>query len=162
MTHRFFAGFYQKRRELKRISPYSLHYLAILFCLKFSKHIAQINPISHKMSKLQFEIDEDCLYSPLSPDVVNIFSGSEDVFTVEPGNVVQLQEKFRINSVDSNLMTAFVGSSIATLYTEDCKNEASDNIIDTSGTMMERELMNLVGQAQEEQSIGFTERICGQ
>ena len=63
------------------------------------------------MSKFQFNTDEDCLYSPLSPDDVDNFSGSEDVFTVEPGNVVQLQEKIRMKSVNSKLLTASVGSS---------------------------------------------------
>ena len=68
------------------------------------------------MDKLQFNIDEDSLYSPISPDVVDISGGSEDAFSIQPGDRVQLEERFRINPAGSNLMSAFVGAATASLF----------------------------------------------
>ena len=48
------------------------------------------------MDKLQFNIDADSLYSPILPDVVDISSGSEDAFSIQPGDRVQLDERFRM------------------------------------------------------------------
>ena len=103
------------------------------------------------MSTLQFNIDEDCLYSPLPPDVVDIPSDSEDAFTVEPGNVLQLEERFRINTTEFNLMTAFAGSSIATLFPYSEGTVTSNTEIDTTWTQIERVLMDLVEGNQAEQ-----------
>ena len=47
------------------------------------------------MNNLQFNFDEDSLYSSLSPDVVDISSASENGFLVEPGNAPQIEERFR-------------------------------------------------------------------
>ena len=43
------------------------------------------------MSSLQFNLDEDSLYWPISPDVIDISSNSVEEFLVEPGNVPQLE-----------------------------------------------------------------------
>ena len=42
------------------------------------------------MDKLQFNFDEDSLYSPLSPEVIDISREAEKVFSIAPGNVSQL------------------------------------------------------------------------
>ena len=68
------------------------------------------------MDKLQFNTDEDDLYSPISIDVVDISSESEEAFSIQPGDCVQLEERFRINPAGSNLMSAFVGAATATLF----------------------------------------------
>ena len=44
---------------------------------------------------MQFNLEEDTLYSPLSPDVLDIFSGSENSFLVEHGETSQIEERFR-------------------------------------------------------------------
>ena len=61
------------------------------------------------MNTLQFNIDEDLGYSPISPDVIDISSESGEESIVEPGNIAQLYEKFRIFTLGSNIMTAFAG-----------------------------------------------------
>ena len=43
-------------------------------------------------------MEEDTLYSPLSPDVIDISSNSDNEFIVEPGNVPQLLDRFRVNT----------------------------------------------------------------
>ena len=68
------------------------------------------------MNKIQFNVDEDCLYTPISSDVVDISSESEDAFSIEPGANTQLEERFRINPAGSNLMSAFVGTTTAILF----------------------------------------------
>ena len=42
------------------------------------------------MDKLQFNFDENSLYSPLSPEVIDISSELEETFSIAPGNVSQL------------------------------------------------------------------------
>ena len=104
------------------------------------------------MNKLQFNSVEDCLYSPLSPDVVDINSDSGDGFTVEPNNITQLGKKFGINLSGSNLMSAFVESSIATLFPQNDENVAINNEINTAGIQLERNSRDLVGDARAERS----------
>ena len=101
-----------------------------------------------KMSKIQFNFDEECLYSPLSLGVVDISSDLEDTFIVEPGNVPQLEERFRIKTTGSNLMAAFLRSSIATLFPHNEENMISNTEIDTAGPQLERDLMDLVEGTQ--------------
>ena len=96
------------------------------------------------MNKLQFDIDEDPLYSPISPDVVDISSGSEGEFSIAPGDVTQLNDRFRIDTTGSNLMSAFVGAATATLYPDTEMSPRQDTTTIASGTQLERELMDLI------------------
>ena len=102
------------------------------------------------MNKLQFNVDEDCLYSPISPDVVDISSGSEDAFSLAPGDFAQLEDRFRINTTGSNLMSAFVGAATASLYPEAEASLDQNSETITSGTQLERELMELIGVPQND------------
>ena len=102
------------------------------------------------MNKRQFDIDEDPLYSPISPDVVDISSGSEGDFSIAPGDIAQLDEKFRIDTTGSNLMSAFMGAAAATLYPDTESSSRQDFTAITSGTQLERELMDLIGTPQNE------------
>ena len=102
------------------------------------------------MNNLQFDIDEDSLYSPISPDVVDISSGSEGEFSIAPGDVAQLDERFRIDTTGSNLMSAFMGAATATLYPETVILSGHESATITSGTQLERELMDLIGAPQDE------------
>ena len=102
------------------------------------------------MNKLQFDIDEDSLYSPISPDVVDISSGSEGDFSIAPGDIAQLDERFRIDTAGSNLMSAFMGAATATLYPDTGISSGHEYATITSGTQLERELMYLIGTSQNE------------
>ena len=68
------------------------------------------------MNPLQFNLDEDLDYSPILPEEIDISSESGEEITVEPGNSAQLNEKLSINTMGSNIMTAFVGSATASLF----------------------------------------------
>ena len=97
------------------------------------------------MNKLQFNIDEDCLFSLISPEVVDISSDSEDILSIAPGNITQLDEKFRINPAGSNLMPEFVESTIGTLFPKISVTLEHNEAANTSGTQLERCLMELMG-----------------
>ena len=97
------------------------------------------------MNKLQFNVDEDCLYSPVSPDKVDISSESEDVFSITPGDTTQLEERFRINPAGSNLKSGFVGATTATRFPDTNASLEQDAVTIASGTQLERDLMELIG-----------------
>ena len=95
------------------------------------------------MNPLQFNLGEDLGYSPISPDVIDISSESGEEFTVEPGNTAQLDEKFRIDTRGSNIMTAFMGSATASLFPPSISVSYQETI-DTAGSYIEREIMELL------------------
>ena len=104
-----------------------------------------------KNGHFQPNFDEDSLYSPISPDVVDISSDSDDTLTVSPGNIRQLDEKFRINTTGSNLMSAFMGSMLASLYPDaNTTMEQSENT-GVPEAQLERDLMELLGVSQDNQ-----------
>ena len=105
------------------------------------------------MNKLQFNVDEDCLYSPILPDVVDISSESDDVLFITPGDFTQLEERFRINPAGSNLMSAFVGETTATLFFDKNASLEQDTVNIESGIQLERNLMELIGAPQSEQTV---------
>ena len=111
------------------------------------------------MDKLQFNIDEDSLYSPISPDVVDLSSGSEDAFSIQPGDRVQLEERFRINPAGSSLMSAFVGAATASLFPDTNTTLEHDAVSVALGTQLEKDLMGLIGDLQQEQENSPTSFI---
>ena len=102
------------------------------------------------MEKLQFNFDEDSLYSPLSPDVINISSETEETFSVAPGNISQLGEKFRVNPAENNLMSAFVGSSLATLFPSSNVLAGHGDAACVEGTQIEQDLIELMNDSQDD------------
>ena len=68
------------------------------------------------MNPTPSNITEDLCYSPNSPDVIDISSESGEEFVVESGKIAQINERFRINTMGSNIMVAFVGSATAALF----------------------------------------------
>ena len=96
------------------------------------------------MNDLQFTMEEDTLYSRLSPDVIDISSNSDNEFVVEPGNVPQLLDRFRVNTTEEDPMTVFMGSTAALLFPSGGNDVPTQDIIDVRGTRIERELMELV------------------
>ena len=103
------------------------------------------------MNSLQFNFDEDSLYSPISPDVIDISSDSDNAFPVAPGDVGQLEERFRLNPVGSNLMSAFLGSTLASLYTDATMTADQGGEMTTTGTELEKDLAELIADPPEAQ-----------
>ena len=89
------------------------------------------------------------LYSPISPDVVDISSESENSFSMAPGNIALLDERFRIDTTGSNLMSAFMGSTLASLYVDPANTAEQNESVSATGTQIEQDLMELLGEPQE-------------
>ena len=161
MTPKFSAGISKRRRRLKETSPYGLHKLAIQSLLKLlNTPELKINLCEcEKMDKLHFNINEDSLYSPILPDVVDLSSGSEDAFSIQPGDRVQLEERFRINPAGSNLMSAFVVAATASVFPNTDTTLEQDAVSEASGTQLEKDLMGLIGDLQQEQENSPTSFI---
>ena len=100
------------------------------------------------MSNLQIVLEEDSLYCPISPDVIDISSNSGDEFLIEPGNVTQLEERFRINQTTQDAMTTFMGAATAMLFPSSNDPILQSNVIDTTGTGIEQELMELIEESR--------------
>ena len=98
------------------------------------------------MNPTQSNITEDLGYSPISPDVIDISSESGEEFVVELGNIAQLNERFRINTMGSNIMAAFVGSTTAALFPPS-NSVDRQGTIDIAGTTIEREIMELIEES---------------
>ena len=98
------------------------------------------------MNASQSNITEDLGYSPISPDVIDISSESGEEFIVEPGNIAQIDERFRINTMGSNIMAAFVGSATTVLFPHSNPIDRQGTI-DTTGTNIGREIMELIGES---------------
>ena len=111
------------------------------------------------MNNLQFNFYEDSLYSPLSTDVVDISSDSEDGFLVEPGNILQIEEIFRANPMGQDAMTAFIGPTAALLFPSNSVSVPRTDTIDTVGTRIEQELMELVVENQLPSPISLSSFI---
>ena len=127
-------------------SPYGLNQLAIQLLQTSKLCFYSCTSFSHNLERLiflQFNLDEDLGYSPISPEVIDMSSESGEEFTVEPGKTAQLNEKFRIYTMGSNIMTAFVGSAMASLFPTS-NNAGQQETIDTAGTRIERKIMKLI------------------
>ena len=100
------------------------------------------------MSSLQFVLEVDSPFSPISPDTIDISSNSGDEFLVEPGNVPQLEERFRVNRTTHDLMTTFMGAATAMLFPSNNDPILQSNVIDTAGPGIEQELMELIEESR--------------
>ena len=100
------------------------------------------------MSSLQFVLGEESLFSPISPDVIHISSNSGDEFLVEPGNVSQLEERFRVNQTTHDVMTTLMGAATAMLLPLNNDPILQGSVIDTAGTGIERELLGLIEESR--------------
>ena len=105
------------------------------------------------MEKLQFDADVNSLYSPISPDVVDISSESENSFSIAPGDIAQLDERFRIKTNGRTLMSAFMGSTLASLYVDPANTAEQNESVGATGTQIEQDLMELLGESQEDRMI---------
>ena len=108
------------------------------------------------MSSLQFVLEEDSLYSPISPDVIDISSNSRDEILVELGNVPQLEERFRVNQTTHDVMTTFMGAATAMLFPSNNNPILQGNVIATAGTGIEQELMALIEESRIVRAVSLT------
>ena len=108
------------------------------------------------MSNLQFVLEEDSLYSPISLDVIDISSNSGDEFLVERGNVTQLDERFRVNQITQDAMTTFMGAATAMFFPSSNDPILQGNVIDTTGTGIEQELMELIEESRIVSPVSLT------
>ena len=80
--------------------------------------------------------------------MVDISSGSEGDFSIAPGDIAHLNQRFRIDTAGSNLMSAFMGAATATLYPNAGISPGQDSATITSATQLEREPLELIGVPQ--------------
>ena len=71
-------------------------------------------------------------------------------FSIVPGDTSQLGEKFRVNPAGSNLMSAFVGSSLATLFPNSTVPVERSDAASVEGTQIERDLIELMDDVQDD------------
>ena len=84
--------------------------------------------------------------------MVDISSDSDDTFAVSPGNIRQLDEKIRINTTGSNLMSAFIGSMLASLYPDTDTTMEQSETAEIPEAQLEQYLMELIGESQDNQT----------
>ena len=101
---------------------------------------------------MHFNIDEmfDNFDSP--PTTIEVSSESGEEFVVEPGDVQALDERFRVGGPSADAMSAFVGAAAATLFPSSAVPYQNEETIDTAGSQIERQLMELVEEHQSNDS----------
>ena len=80
-------------------------------------------------------------------DMVNISSSSEEGFVVEPLSQPEMEDRFRVaSSFVTSMSAAFMGSIEASLYVINSIETRPSGCIDTRGTTIESELMDLLSE----------------
>ena len=102
---------------------------------------------------MQFDTDEmlDSFNSP--PSIIDVSSESGEEFTVEPGDVQALDERFRVGGSTTDVMSAFVGAAAATLVPSSAVPYQTEEFIDITGSQIERHLVELVEEHQSNDSV---------
>ena len=78
---------------------------------------------------------------------------------VEHGIVQALDERFRVVGPNSDAMSAFVGAAAATLFPSSSVPYQSEEVIDTTGSQIERQLIELIDKHQSHRSSSLTSFI---
>ena len=100
------------------------------------------------MENLQFNLEEELVLPSLSPVIIDVSSDSGDEFIVHPGDVSELEDRFRPGGPRSDVMTAFMGAATASLFPTSTSGSREDEVIDISGTRIERQLVDLMEEDQ--------------
>ena len=101
---------------------------------------------------MQFKIDEILDNFNSSPSVIDVSSESGQEFMVEPGIVQALDERFHVVGPNSDAMSAFVGAAAATLFPSSSVPYQSEEVINTTGSQIERQLIELIDEHQSHRS----------
>ena len=86
------------------------------------------------------------------PTIIDVSSESGEEFVVEPGDVQSLDERFRVEGPSADAMSAFVGAAAATLFPSSAVPYQNEETIDTAGSQIERQLMEIVEEHQSNDS----------
>ena len=108
---------------------------------------------------MQFNIDEIYDNFTSSPSVIDVSSESGEKFTVETGNFQALDERFRVVRPDSDVMSAFVGAAAATFFPSSSVSFKTEEVVDTAGSQIERQLMEMIDEHQSHRSSSPTSFI---
>ena len=100
------------------------------------------------MNNLQFTLEDSPLLSIQSPGIVDISSDSGEEFVVHPNDLSDVEERFRVGGPISDMLTAFVGATSATLFTPGPEDPAIVETIDTAGTQIEQQMMEIIEEHQ--------------
>ena len=100
------------------------------------------------MENLQFNLEEELALPSLFPVIIDVSSDSGDEFVVHPGDVSELEDRFRPGGPRSDVMTAFMGAATASLFPTSASGSGEDEVIDISGTRIERQLVDLMEEDQ--------------
>ena len=98
------------------------------------------------MNSLQFNLEDSPLMSIESPGIIDVSSDSGEEFLVQPGDLPVLQERFRVGGPRTDAMTAFMGAASATLFPPQSVEDSLHETIDTAGTNIERQLMEVIDE----------------
>ena len=98
------------------------------------------------MNSLQFTLEDSPLMSIESPGIIDVSSDSGEEFLVQPGDLPVLQERFRVGGPRTDAMTAFMGAASATLFPPQSVEDSLHETIDTAGTNIERQLMEVIDE----------------
>ena len=105
------------------------------------------------MDRLQFRLDGLMDTFGSSPSIIDISSESGKDFTVEPGDVSAIEEGFRAGAPGSSAMFALVGATANTLFPQSMFQQADTEVIDTAGSQIERQLLDLIDEHQSNHSM---------
>ena len=96
------------------------------------------------MDNLQFNLEDSPLLSIQSPSIIDVSSDSGEEFIVQPSSLPIIEERFRVGGPRSDMMTAFVGATSATLFASEPEDPVVTEKIDTAGTQIERQMMDII------------------
>ena len=88
-----------------------------------------------------------------SPSIIDVSSESGEEFTVEPGDVNAIVERFRVGAQVADAMSAFVGAAATTLFPQSTFPSQNTEVIDTAGSQIERQLLDLIDEHQSNHSM---------
>ena len=75
---------------------------------------------------------------------------------VAPGNVTQLEERFRVNQTTQDAMTTFMGAATAMLFPSSNGPILQGYAIDTAGTGIQQEQMDLIEESRVISPVSLT------
>ena len=110
------------------------------------------------MDNLQFNLEDSPLLSIQSPSIIDVSSDSREEFVVQPSSLPDIEARFRVGGPRSDMTTAFVGATSATLFASEPEGPVVTEIIDTAGTQIERQMMAIIEEhhfSRESSSTSF-------
>ena len=111
------------------------------------------------MNNLQFTLEDSPLLSIQSPGIVDISSDSGEEFVVHPDDLSEIEERFRVGGPRSDMLKAFVGATSANLFTSGPEDPSIAETIDTAGTQIERQMMEIIEEHQFSSGSSLTSFI---